>query len=485
MGGAAAIVMLLGFVRIKFAAILVGATGIGLLASYTAIQVFTSTLSGFGLSSSAVREISLASGSDDQLKIDQVIFMLRRLSWFAGFIGMCLLMVTSPLISHLTFGSFKYTLDIAALGLVVLFGNLSAGELAALQGMRKISEMARVNIYATAIGAFAVIPFYFLMGLRGIVPGLIFGSISQFIFAHYFARRVNVTLVKQAWRDTFLQGKSLITLGFSFMWGGLLVSGGGYITIYLINRFESIQAAGLYSSAFVLSGAFVNFVLNAMSADYYPRLTGMANDKSSMCRLINQQTEIGLLLAIPGLLATIIFAPWLIKGLYSTEFMEAAPLLQWFALGAIGRVISWPMGFVILALGKDRYFFFFETGLNILNVLLVALGLVFFGIKGVAFAFCLLNGASIGVAYLVCKKLINFSWDADCVRLVVISVASLIIGLAISQAFLLDAAISVGTILVALVSIFSVRGLVKKIGVSHHAVQRLLKVPGFKFIAGI
>ncbi|MEK9776722.1 MAG: hypothetical protein VW339_11375, partial [Quisquiliibacterium sp.] len=58
MGGAAGINLLLGMVRVKFAAVLIGTTGVGLIASFTAIQGLIGTLAGLGIHSSAVRDIA-------------------------------------------------------------------------------------------------------------------------------------------------------------------------------------------------------------------------------------------------------------------------------------------------------------------------------------------------------------------------------------------------------------------------------------------
>jgi PST family polysaccharide transporter len=64
-----------------------------------------------------------------------------------------------------------------------------------------------------------------------------------------------------------------------------------------------------------------------MGADYYPRLTGVAHDHAAVNRLVNEQTEIGLLLAVPGLLATLALAPWIIRLFYTSEFLPAVELL--------------------------------------------------------------------------------------------------------------------------------------------------------------
>lgn len=484
MGGSAGIVMLLGLIRSKLAALLIGPTGIGLLTSFTVIQTLASTLSGFGLGASAVRKISGAFAENDHTEIEKLAFILRRLSYISGIIGLCLLAACSPMISKFTFGDYKYTLDIAALGIVVLASNMSSAYLAVLQGMRCITEMARTNIYSTAVGTASVLILYVNFGYRGIVPGLIFASIAQLAFAHHFYRKLNIVASKQAWKQTLSESKSIIFLGFSFMWGGLLVSGLSYLTIYLINQYESVHAVGLYSAAYAISGAFVNFILGAMSSDYYPRLAGLANDKVAMKTLVNQQTEIGVLLATPGLLAGIVFAPWIIVGLYTIDFKLGAPLLQWYIIGALGRVISWPMGFIILALGKARWFLIFETSLNVLHAILIAIGLIVFGIEGIAFAFCILNVISILILYIIAKKTIDFSWSASGRQLVSASLFSLIFGLILSLTTPSIITICVGSVFVLITAIFSLRLLVSKVGRDNRAVKRLSEVPLVKLIMG-
>lgn len=66
MGGAAGINLLLGMVRTKFAAVLIGTIGVGLLASFTALQGIIGAIAGLGIQSSAVREIAAAIGQGDE-----------------------------------------------------------------------------------------------------------------------------------------------------------------------------------------------------------------------------------------------------------------------------------------------------------------------------------------------------------------------------------------------------------------------------------
>lgn len=482
MGGAAGINLLLGMMRVKFAAVLIGTTGVGLIASFTALQGFIGTLAGLGLQSSAVRDIAAAVTKGDDHAVGRAVLTLRRLCWLTGLVGMAAMMLLAPLLGQLTFGHGDYTLDIAALGLIILFGNLSGGQMALIQGMRRIGDMARANIYGAATGTVAAIGFYAALGLRGIIPTLLTVSGIQLALSWYFARQVPMPKVSLTWRQTFAEANGMVRLGLVMMWNGLMLSAVAYITVLLIIQHEGTQAVGLYSAAFALSGMFVNFALGAMGADYYPRLTSVAHDKPTMVRMVNEQTEIGLLLALPGLLATLALAPWILQIFYTREFLGAVELLQWFVLGCLGRVISWPLGFVMLALGKGRWFLLTETSFNLLHVSLVALGLKLYGIEGVAIAFVVMYVGYIAAVLLVSRHLIGFKWSAECTGLGLLSLPALAVIFTASRLLPLWPATGLGLPLTLVASILCLRGLVARVGAEHRIVRAITRLPGGKLL---
>jgi antigen flippase len=480
MGGAAGINLLLGMVRVKFAAVLIGTLGVGLISSFTAVQGLIGTLAGLGIQSSAVRDVATAVALQDDGAIGRAVLTLRRMCWLTGLVGMAAMMLFSPVLSQLTFGHRGYSLDIAALGVIILFTNLSGGQIALIQGMRRIADMAQANVIGAALGTVLAICFYSALGLRGIVPTLVAVSGIQLALSWFYAQRVVVPVVMLTWRQTFTEASGMVRLGFVFMWNGLLASAASYIVISLLTLREGLQAVGFYSAAFALSGIFVNFVLGAMGADYYPRLTAVAHDRAALNRMVNEQTEIGLLLALPGLLGTLAFAPWIVQAFYSAEFLAAVELLQWFILGCLGRVISWPLGFLIVALGKSRWFLFTETTFNVIHVLLIAVGLSLFGIQGVAIAFFLMYVGYAAAVYLVGRHLTGFSWSDDCVRIALFSFLLFSTTVLTCRILSLWPATVIGVVSTIAVAAYSVRGLVVRVGAEHRIVRSLGSVPGLR-----
>lgn len=481
MGGAAGINLLLGMIRVKFAAVLIGVTGVGLNASFSAVQGLVGTVAGLGIQSSAVREIAAAVGRGDEQAIGRAVLSLRRICWLTGLTGMLAMMLFSPLLSQLTFGHADYSLDIGALGLIILFNNINGGQMALIQGLRRIGDMARANVIGALFGTVVAIGLYATLGLRGIVPTLILVSAFQLLLSWRFARELPVAKVNLTVRETFAEANSMVRLGLVFMANGLMGSAVAYATVALITHYEGVQAVGIYSAAYALSGMFVGFVLSAMGADYYPRLTEVAYDKQTINRLVNEQTLIALLLGGPGLLATLALAPWIIRIFYSGDFLPAVKLLQWFVLGCFGRVISWPLGYLILALGKGRWYLLTETAFNLFHVGLIAAGIMFFGIEGVAVAFFVMYVAYTAAVYLVSTYLVGFKWSPECKKVasgfLFLLVAILILSRSVSD---LPA-----TIMGIIFTIFGLCYTLKKIrslvGPEHRLFKILRKIPGFNF----
>jgi antigen flippase len=287
-----------------------------------------------------------------------------------------------------------------------------------------------------------------------------------------------------SWKDSFRAGSGMLRLGVVFMWNGLMIALVAYLTRAWITQEISLEAVGIFGAAFALSGMFINFVLSAMGADYYPRLTAIAHDHAAMKRLVNEQTEIGLVLAVPGLLATLTLAPWIIRVFYSSEFLPATALLQWFILGCLGRVISWPMGFIMLALAKSRWFFVTETLFNVLHLALIWVGLTMLGIEGIAIAFFVLYVGYIAAVYGVSRYLIRFSWSAGTSKLVLLLIPIVALAFVAGRSLQPWPATGFGILLTSVASILCLRKLFLLVGPEHRLVQISNRLPGMRWISG-
>ena len=113
------------------------------------------------------------------------------------------------------------------------------------------------------------------------------------------------------WPEAVAEAKPIVSLGIALMISTVLSMVLECYTLSLVSRTYGLDAVGIYQAAWSLSGLFAGFVLTAMGTDFYPRLSAVIDDRVAAIREINEQTEIGVLLALPGLLGTLALAKWL------------------------------------------------------------------------------------------------------------------------------------------------------------------------------
>jgi PST family polysaccharide transporter len=412
-GGSSLINIAIGIVRTKAMAMLLGPAGFGLTGLYSSIVDLTQSIAGLGINSSGVRQMAEAAGTGDTERIGRTAAVLRRTSIVLGVLGAVLLVVFSSQVSALTFGSRKYGTAVSLLSIAVFFKLVSGGQGALIQGMRRIADLARMNVLGALFGLFIAIPLVYFFREKGIVPALI-GVAGMAIFTSWwYSRKIRVPTPHVNAREVKQEAAPLLKLGIAFMASGLMTIGGAYAVRILVMRTLDFEATGLYQSAWTLGGLYVGFILQAMGADFYPRLTAVANDNAACNRLVNEQARVGLLLAGPGVIATLTFTPLVIAMFYSAKFHGAVEVLRWICLGATLQVITWPMGFIIVAKGRQNLFLLSDVAWTLVYVLLAWIGVKLFGVKGAGMAFF---GSYIFhwlLTYPIVRWLSGFRWTAE------------------------------------------------------------------------
>jgi antigen flippase len=416
-GGSSLVNICMGIVRVKVNALLIGPAGVGLFGLYGSITEIATQLSDMGMRSSGVRQIAAAAATGDQLQIARTTKTLRRVVLILGCLGSTGLFLLRKPVSRLTFGSLEHTAEVGVLALVVLFGAISAGQAALLQGMRRIGNLARINIIGAVLGTLlsATIIFYFRE--RGIVASLIAVGGMTILTSWWYARKITVRQVVVGWTESKAETRHLLSLGLIFAANGLMAAGVAYaIRLLIVHRF-GLNAVGLYQSAYALSIVYAGFILEAMGTDFYPRLTAAAKDHGTCNQLVNEQAEIGLLLAVPGILATLTFAPLVIHMFYSARFEPAAGILRWQVLGILMRVATWPMAFILPAKELKQAYFWSEFVYYLAYLALAWICLPIWGLTGVGVAFFGAYLVFWGLTFVLVRRSTGFSWSKANLRL--------------------------------------------------------------------
>jgi PST family polysaccharide transporter len=342
--------------------------------------------------------------------------------------------------------------------------------------MRRITDLAKVNILGALSGALISIPMIYVLREDGVVPALVGIATMSIITSWWYSRKVRIKKPSMTASEVGQEVSGLLRLGFVFMASSLMMMGSAYAIRIIVLSSEGFEALGFYQSAWTLGGLYVAFILDAMGTDFYPRLTGVAKNNTACNRMVNEQAEVSLLLAGPGVLATLTFAPVVIALFYTSAFGEAVGVLRWICLGMALRVITWPMGFIILAKGARNIFFWAELAWTIVYIGLVWVCVRAFDLNGAGMAFFgsyVFHGLMI---YPIVRRLSGFRWSAANKRtgaLFLSLIAAVFCGFYYLPAFV---AYSFGTVAVILSSVYSFRVLLGLVSTDRipHRILRLL-----------
>jgi PST family polysaccharide transporter len=313
----------IGIVRTKVMAMMLGPAGFGLLSLYGSILDLALSIAAMGINSSGVRQIAEAAHSGDEQRIARTAVVVRRTAVVLGLLGAILLAAFSPHISSITFGGDQHTGAVALLALALFFRVVADSRGAVVQGMRRIADLARIGVLGSLLGAIVSIVLVYALGEKGVAPSLVGGAAIGLVIAWWYSRKVGIAAPDMTRSQVTQEAGALLKLGLAFMASGVLMMGAAYIVRIIVLRDVGLEAAGLYQSAWTLGGLYVGIVLQAMGADFYPRLVGVANNNAECNRVVNEQAHVSLLLAGPGVIATLTFAPLVIALFYTAKFAEA------------------------------------------------------------------------------------------------------------------------------------------------------------------
>lgn len=404
--------ILIGLLRMKAAAVLLGPAGVGLIGLLQNILGTAAGLAGLGVGNVGTRQIAEAAATGD---VHNVAIARRALFWLTlalAVLGGCGVWLLREPLAKVVLGDAAHADTVGWLGLGVALTVAAASQTALLNGMRRIGDLARVNVGAAVLSTLAAIGIAAVWGQRGVLAFVLAGPVASFLLGHWYVARLGRLQTPPAARAHLAQQwRTLLRLGFAFMVSSMVVNLGQLLVRTLIQRELGPVALGHFQAAWTISMTYLGFVLGAMGTDYYPRLTAVIREPDKVNRLVNEQTEVALLLAGPVFLAMLALAPWLVRLLYSAEFAEAANILRWQVLGDVLKVAAWPLGFILLAAGDGRTYMLIESLAISVFVLGVALGLPWLGIASTGIAFLVMYVAYLPLVWVLAKKRTTFYWQ--------------------------------------------------------------------------
>jgi PST family polysaccharide transporter len=393
MGGAQVVVLAAAFVRAKAIALILGASGVGLIGIFNAFSGNVASFAGWGLGTSGVR---LIAGAPDEQKPAKIA-AVRRMGWALSLLGLALALLLFWPVGSATFASSQYAAEMAIVACAVPCVIASSAWSAVLQASGKVASLAKVQISGALTGLLLGLPAIYFWGTIGIAISILLAAALPAFVLWRTARSESAaaSFAKVEVADI----RQLIRLGGALMVVGWLGQLSAYAVRLVIIQQEGLDAAGYYQAAYAISGSLPGFVFSAMGADFFPRVSATKNEEEAD-DITDKQIMAALLLGVP-LIAVLMAAGHLaVSLLYSDKFIPSVGLLGWMTWGVFVRLFTWPLGFRLLAKGSPMSVVAIEASACVVSILAPIILIPYLGLNGAGIGF-LLGSVFYGAALLI------------------------------------------------------------------------------------
>lgn len=399
-GGVEGLNLLLGLLRAKLAAMLLGPAGIGLNGIYNEAREFIHTTTNLGMDQSGTREIAKAQDVSDK---DAAVILTR--SWILMFavLGTLFTLVFALPLSWMLFSDSDHVWQIMLLSPAVGFSTVTCGEHTVLRGMQRLRALAFVSVLSVVIGIVTTVPCYYLWGLEGIIPGIVFSTFCIMLMNMSVSYHYSKPVFTMS-REHLNRGQKMISIGVSFMLAGLVAHAAMLFIQSVLNRIGGLDSVGFYNAAYSICFTYTGIIFASLSQDYFPRLSAVFSNKAERIDSVKRQALITFALSLPIAALMFLTMPWLIPLLLSDEFLPIVTIAQYAVLTLPFRAIYLPLAYLPLAAGDSKLYFGMETLSYLIMVGGVLTGYHFFGMPGLGYGLAIVNVMDMICAY-VCARI--------------------------------------------------------------------------------
>lgn len=410
-GSVQVLTMLVGVLRNKLAALILGPSGLALITLYNNAATLINQATNFGISFSAIKQIAEIGDAETAACPDErgcqgrthdtmpperwrAVAVVRLWSLLTALLGTFAGLVLAPVFSHLTFGDGSHTADYLLLAPMVGMLALTSGEMAVLKGLKMLGRVARVSVLCAVVTLVVCIPLYYTLGVRGIAFALLLSQAGVLGVHLWFSgkavswRGLYAVCKGEAGRTrgVLADGLPMVKLGIAFVLAGICGQGAEYAIRALILRLGSLGDVGLYNSGYIIAVTYAAMVFTAVEADYFPRLSATGEDRSLRNQTVSRQTEVCVMLMSPFLLCFVVAMPLIIPLLFSADFVAAIPMAVTATPYMFFKALTLPAAYLPLARGESWTYMVMEVIYDAVIIVCIPFAYSQWGLVGTGWA---------------------------------------------------------------------------------------------------
>ena len=420
---------------------------------------------GLGIKQSAVRDVAEANKEGRIEKVSEIISVTNKIVLFTALLGLIVTTIGSPFLSKYSFGSSSYVVPFLILSIAVALNIYAEGQMAILTGMRRLRDLAKVNIIGSVVGMIVSIPLYYFWGWDGIVPSLVVSALCLFVVTKLYVRRINVERIELSLKSVFKKAAPMIQMGSVLMIAGFAGMAFDLFVSSFIRYEGGFETVGYFQAGATIITGYFGIVLTAMTTDYYPRICSVNKDDNALNEELNKQVAAGIIMLFPLAVCFVYLAPYFITFLYSNDFIISTQYTDLAIFGTMLIVASNCMGMIFMAKMASKLY---------LALVLLALACQlciyvpfyhFWGLKGLGFSYIMNGIISLTLYGIILYRKYSIKLSRSNFALIVVVIITLAFTIFARNISVKWLSITIGCILLITTTTFSIYFLKNKMGI--------------------
>lgn len=381
--------LLVAVVKNKVVALLLGPSGLGVISIYNNAISLIKTGASLGVNQSAVKDVSTALSSNDSYKLSRTIGITSKVVIGTSLLGAFIAIALSSFLSKWYFSDHLHVWAFVFLSVAVYCDIFVDNQLAILKGMRRLRDLAKSSLVSAIVALVVGVPFFFVLGVDGIVPSIVVSSIIIACVSSYYVRKIKYTKVKLSPREIWTEGSPMIKMGIALMLSNFMSYFFNMIILGYIQKSGGLADVGYYNAGSVLVISYFSMITTALNTDYYPRIAAISQDNECLQEEIYKQSKVGLLLMFPLVVIFTLFAPIFIHILYSEQFECVLMYTDIAILGVVISVVSNCLGYILIVKQESLLYLTISIGLYVVFIPVYILLYNYYNLYGLGISFFL------------------------------------------------------------------------------------------------
>lgn len=231
------------------------------------------------------------------------------------------------------------------------------------------------------------------------------------------------------WTFSIPSFKELFGFGSFMFLTNLLNQLGQQVQGLLIGRFYNPSTMGLYAKASSTERLASTSISQIMTQVTFPLYAEVQDDKAALINMVKRLTMTLSYLTFPLMFILLLCARPLFVLLYSDKWIGSVPYFQVLCLAGLAYSLQSVNFQSISAIGKSRTLFVWTLVKRVVGILLVLIGLIGYGMKGLLAGMVLNTWFSYGINIAMVSKHVGYKWWKQLVDIAPVAVASVTIAL--------------------------------------------------------